>query len=61
MDAAENRAVFSKVREAVNFESGLLYPIKFNSNIRVKMHRFSDRQNLPCADPLKRIMSKGKK
>lgn len=44
MDAAGDGSIFPNVMETINFESGLLDPVKFNSNLRVKSRDFSDMQ-----------------
>ena len=36
MGAADNGSIFPNVGETINFETGLLDPVKFNSGLRVK-------------------------
>lgn len=58
MDETDDGAVLSDFRETINFESAFLYPIIFNSSLRVKSIDFlicKDLENLPHADPLKKI------
>lgn len=64
MDAAGNGSTFPNVGETMNFDSGLLDPVKFNSSLRVKSIDFlicRVLENLQMCkschvqDPLKRI------
>lgn len=57
MDAAGNGSIFPNVVETINFESGLLDPVKFNSSLRVKSRDFlicRGLENLPYARSLEK-------